>query len=196
MTVAETNEQKNQRLKLNLMKTYNNFDEKNVEGLVRAAVLVPIFDNIQGWEILYTRRSDKVQHHKGQVSFPGGTVEAQDTGPITTALREASEEINIDPAKVRISGFLPDVISLTNYVITPVVGLMDSMEDIRIRSDEVVDIFAIPVSFLADESNTYFEKRALPTGVTVEVPFYKKYNDRQVWGITAEITMELIRRIK
>ena len=166
------------------------------QGLTEAAVLVPLIQNGRGWEILFTRRSNSVLHHKGQVSFPGGMAEPHDTGPIATALREANEEINIELDSVRIIGCLPDVISISNYWITPVVGVLKTASKLFIRTDEVDKIFTVPVAFLSDSKNFYTEIRQLPSGEQAEVVYYKEYQGEQVWGITAGITRELINRIK
>jgi len=166
------------------------------QGLTEAAVLVPLIQNGRGWEILFTRRSNSVLHHKGQVSFPGGMAEPHDAGPIATALREANEEINIELDSVRIIGCLPDVISISNYWITPVVGVLKTASKLFIRTDEVDKIFTVPVAFLSDSKNFYTEIRQLPSGEQAEVVYYKEYQGEQVWGITAAITRELINRIK
>lgn len=166
------------------------------QGLTEAAVLVPLIQNGRGWEILFTRRSNSVLHHKGQVSFPGGMAEPHDAGPIATALREANEEINIELDSVRIIGCLPDVISISNYGITPVVGVLETASKLFIRTDEVDKIFTVPVAFLSDSKNFYTEIRQLPSGEQAEVVYYKEYQGEQVWGITAGITRELINRIK
>ncbi len=174
-----------------------NISKDNVrQGLTEAAVLVPLLQNGRGWEILFTRRSNAVMHHKGQVSFPGGMAEPHDTGPVATALREANEEINIELDSVKIIGCLPDVISISNYWITPVVGVLESASKLFIRTDEVDKIFTVPVAFLSDSRNFYTEIRQLPSGEQAEVVFYKEYHGEQVWGITAAITRELINRIK
>lgn len=174
-----------------------NISKDNVrQGLTEAAVLVPLLQNGRGWEILFTRRSNTVMHHKGQVSFPGGMAEPHDTGPVATALREANEEINIELDSVKIIGCLPYVISISNYWITPVVGVLESASKLFIRTDEVDKIFTVPVAFLSDSRNSYTEIRQLPSGDLAEVVFYKEYQGEQVWGITAAITRELINRIK
>ena len=196
MSIPEDDHYLNPGLEIDLLDQPQVTDMQNLEGMRRAAVLVPLFLSSHGWEILYTRRSEIVQHHKGQVSFPGGAVDENDNGPVSTALREANEEINIEMAAVRISGFLPDLVSITDYVITPVVGVLGSLKDIRIRSNEVDRIFSVPLLFLANKSNTFFEERILPSGTCIQVPFYKEYLGEQVWGITAQITRELIQRIK
>ena len=174
-----------------------NISKDNVrQGLTEAAVLVPLLQNGRGWEILFTRRSNAVMHHKGQVSFPGGMAEPHDTGPVATALREANEEINIELDSVKIIGCLPDVISISNYWITPVVGVLESASKLFIRTDEVDKIFTVPVAFLSDSRNFYTEIRQLPSGEQAEVVFFKEYQGEQVWGITAAITRELINRFK
>lgn len=196
MGIMEDDPYLNTGLEIDLLEQPQFTDLQNLEGMKRAAVLVPLFLDAHGWEILYTRRSESVQHHKGQVSFPGGAVDENDNGPVSTALREANEEINIEKAAVKISGFLPDVVSITDYVITPVVGVLGSLKDVQIRSHEVDRIFSVPLLFFAEISNSYIQERILPSGTRIQIPFYKEYRGELVWGITAQITRELIQRIK
>ena len=89
---------------------------------IEAAVLVGLVARTDGWRVLFTRRTDALRHHAGQVSFPGGRCDPCDATPIDTALREAHEEVGIEPAQVEVLGCLPDYITGTGFRVTPVVG--------------------------------------------------------------------------
>ena len=97
-------------------------DGVSEDALVPAAVLFPILDRADGPSVLLTQRTEALKHHPGQISFPGGRVEAEDASPQATALREAWEEIGLAPERVDVLGYLPDYRTGTGYRITPVVG--------------------------------------------------------------------------
>lgn len=158
----------------------------------RAAVLVPILCLGDGWYILYTRRSDFVNDHKGQVSFPGGALEPGDESAEMAALREAHEEIGLDLSQVEILGRLDDIVSISGYLITPVVGQLRWPASFRINYQEVSRIFSIPLTWLADPD--HYEARLFnsPTGRKEWVYFYDPYDSEQLWGISARITLQLL----
>ncbi|MDD5168046.1 MAG: CoA pyrophosphatase, partial [Syntrophales bacterium] len=120
-----------------------------------AAVLIPLIrmpieSGGPGWHILYTRRTDLVEHHKGQVSFPGGRRDPGDSSPEATALREACEEIGLNPADVHILGRMDDFLTVSNYRVTPVVGTMPWPYPLTLSPNEVSRVFTVPVDWLAD----------------------------------------------
>lgn len=158
----------------------------------RAAVLVPILCLGDGWHILYTRRSVLVNYHKGQVSFPGGAVEEGDDSPEAAALREAQEEIGIDPAQVDILGRLGDLNSISDYMITPVVGHLSWPARFRINCSEVSRIFSIPLTWLAEPGHLESRLFTRPNGRREPVYFYDPYDSEQLWGISAWITLQLL----
>ena len=119
---------------------------------------MPLVETENGWHILYTRRTERVESHKGQVSFPGGGCDAGETEPEQTALREAQEEIGVDPASVRVLGRLPNMITITAFRVTPVVGVIHWPAVFRLGEAEVERVFTIPLSWLAD--------RAQPVGIS------------------------------
>src|SRR5512133_2850710 len=95
-----------------------------VIGLVPAAVLVPIVFRNDEPHFIFTQRTMSVAHHKGQISFPGGVAEPCDAGPIDTALRESKEEIGLAPEDVRVLGCMDDLVTVTSFVVTPLVGVV------------------------------------------------------------------------
>jgi 8-oxo-dGTP pyrophosphatase MutT (NUDIX family) len=158
----------------------------------RAAVLVPILCLGDGWYILYTRRSDFVNDHKGQVSFPGGAVEAGDDSVEKAALREAQEEIGLDPSQVEILGRLDNIVSISGFIITPVVGQLHWPASFSINYKEVGRIFSIPLTWLADSGHYEARLFTAPTGRKDWVYFYDPYDGEQLWGISARITLQLL----
>lgn len=118
-----------------------------------AAVLMPLAMRESGLTVLLTQRADNLSNHAGQVSFPGGSVEPADPTPIAAALREAHEEVNLDPARVEVLGALPDYLTGTGFRVTPVVGLVHEPFSLAADALEVADIFEVPLSFLMDPSH-------------------------------------------
>ena len=114
-----------------------------------AAVLVPIINRPTGLTILFTKRSEFLRSHAGQISFPGGRAEKSDQFPSGTALREAEEEIGLRKDLVEILGSLPDYRTISGYRVTPVVGLVDAAVGLRADSGEVSEIFEVPLSYSA-----------------------------------------------
>ncbi len=163
----------------------------NVQGR-KAAVLVPIVCREDGWQIIYTRRSDTVNDHKGQVSFPGGAVEPTDHTPEAAALREAQEEIGMDPHQVEILGRLEEITSISSYAITPVVGLVKWPVQLSVNSHEVSRVFMIPLTWLSQPDHYESRDFSAPDGHRRMVYFYEPYDSEQLWGISAWITLKLL----
>jgi 8-oxo-dGTP pyrophosphatase MutT (NUDIX family) len=164
----------------------------NGSSYIHASVLIP-FIKVEGeWHLLFTRRTDRVETHKGQVAFPGGAADPVDTGVVDTALRETTEEIGIPSSAVRILGQMSPFPTMTGFLITPIVGLVSWPVDLQVEEAEVSRVFSIPLSWLADPHN--YEERLYQrsNGVGDMVVFYKYYDDELLWGITARITVDLI----
>jgi 8-oxo-dGTP pyrophosphatase MutT (NUDIX family) len=157
-----------------------------------AAVLIPLLPDGQDWNILYTRRTQRVESHKGQVSFPGGGCDEGETGPEQTALREAQEEIGIDPRLVRVLGRLTDMITITSFRVTPVVGVISRPTVFRLNEHEVERVFTVPLTWLADADNRW----ELPfPGRNRGVIVYHPYDGELVWGATARMTVDFLRAL-
>ncbi|MFC0693036.1 CoA pyrophosphatase [Paraburkholderia humisilvae] len=118
-----------------------------------AAVLIPLVERDSGLTVLLTQRADHLSDHAGQVSFPGGRHEPTDANTIATALREAQEEVSLDPARVEVLGALPDYLTSTGFYVTPVVGLVHPPFTLHADTLEVADIFEVPLAFLMNPAN-------------------------------------------
>ena len=156
---------------------------------VPAAVLVPIVARGGAMTVLFTRRTDDLTRHAGQVSFPGGRAEAGDAAPVATALREAREEVGIAAASVAVVGRLEERPVGTGYRIVPVVGLLADPPPFAADSREVAEIFEVPLPFVLDPAN-YRRERMVVEGVPRRfhaLP-YRRYF---IWGATAAILVNL-----
>ena len=158
-----------------------------------AAVLIPLAWWQDEWQIVLTRRTDTVEHHKGQVSFPGGGCEVNETTPEDTAVREAGEEIGLKPTDIRILGRMNAVITITHYRITPVVGIMPWPYPVRLEPAEVVRVFTIPLLWLAKHQN-WEERPFALDGAALPFPVvtYHTYDDEILWGASARMTLNFL----
>jgi len=157
-----------------------------------AAVLLPLAWDGNDWQLLYTRRTDIVEHHKGQVSFPGGATDPEDTSPEDTALREAEEEIGLRRSDVRILGRMAEMRTVTNFIITPIVGVMPWPYAFKVHTIEVDRLFTLPLAWLSNREN-WQEFIRQETGYSVIT--YFPYDGELLWGVTARITVEFIRAL-
>jgi 8-oxo-dGTP pyrophosphatase MutT (NUDIX family) len=167
-----------------------------INNLRPASVLVPFIRQNNSWHLLFTRRTDDVQNHKGQVSFPGGAIENEDHNEIIAALREAQEEIGLQPQDVSILGQLDPVATLSGYLITPVVAIIPANYTFTPSPQEVSRIFTMPLAWLAKADHYNESIRTFPNGITTPVFYYDLFDGELLWGITAYITVALIDVIK
>ena len=155
-----------------------------------AAVLVPLLWQDDQWNLLFTRRTDHVESHKGQVSFPGGGCDEGEQTPEETALREAQEEIGLDPKNVRVLGRLANMITITSYHVTPVVAVIDWPMVFTVGEHEVARIFTIPLYWLADTRNRW--EFPFP-GRNRSVIAFHPYDGELLWGATARMTVDFLK---
>jgi 8-oxo-dGTP pyrophosphatase MutT (NUDIX family) len=158
-----------------------------------AAVLIPFLRISGAWHILFTRRTETVADHKGQVAFPGGQADPGDASPEETALREAEEEISLKPSDVRILGRLSELPTITNYCVTPVVGVIPWPYPLRLAEVEVCRAFSIPLAWLADPAHHEIRSRIVPGSATpLPVIYFQPYDGELLWGVSAQITVNLL----
>lgn len=154
-----------------------------------ASVLVPVVRRGGGHRVLLTVRSRDLRSHKGQISFPGGRREEGDGSAAAAALREAHEEVGLPPDAVEVIGYLDDYPTVTRYLVTPVVGMVDDGIETRACAREVAEIFEVPLPFVLDRSS--YEKKSL-TQAGVSVPYLElNYGPYRIWGATAGMLWNL-----
>jgi 8-oxo-dGTP pyrophosphatase MutT (NUDIX family) len=158
---------------------------------VAAAVLVPIVDRAEGLSVLLTQRSAQLRNHAGQISFPGGRIEAADAGPLAAALRETEEEIGLPREHVTLAGYLPPHLILSGFWITPVVGFVRPGFELKIDPREVAATFEVPLAHILDAANHHARERLIGgTSLPVyDIPF----GTHHIWGATAGMLVELYR---
>lgn len=164
-----------------------------------AAVLVPFLrhPNDGSWCLLFTRRTETLAEHRGQVAFPGGRWDPADPSPEYTALREAEEEIGLDPRRVTILGRLNSLPTITNYLVTPIIGVIPGDSAFRLNPREVSRVFTIPLSWLADPANRRTERRTLPGSyLSLPVIYFQPYDNETLWGISAQIAVNLLNALR
>jgi 8-oxo-dGTP pyrophosphatase MutT (NUDIX family) len=154
-----------------------------------AAVLVGIVDRRDGPTVLLTQRTDHLRDHGGQISFPGGRFETGDPSLLATALREAEEEIGLDPASVEILGELRSYRTITGFRIHPMVGWIRPPIELRLDPFEVADAFEVPLSFIIDPANR--RRQTYRRGPHTRSYFVLPYQNRFIWGATAGILVNL-----
>jgi 8-oxo-dGTP pyrophosphatase MutT (NUDIX family) len=159
--------------------------------LRRASVLIPLVVRPEGLMLLLTQRTAHLSSHGGQISFPGGGVEASDTSPVDTALRETEEEIGLHRSKIEVIGTMPDYITGTRYRITPVVGLIEPPFALQADPNEVAEIFEVPLAFLMDGVNHLRLSYEMPEGLGRRRFYAMRYERFFIWGATAGMLRNL-----
>lgn len=161
--------------------------------LTPAAVLIALVEREAGLSVILTRRADTLRRHTGQVALPGGRRDPGET-PWQTALREAHEEIGLEPGYVSVAGLSTPYRTGTGYLITPVVGFVRPGFTLTANPDEVADIFETPFGFLMDPANVEEHERELPSGEKRRFYAYT-HEDRFIWGATAGMLRALYDRL-
>jgi 8-oxo-dGTP pyrophosphatase MutT (NUDIX family) len=154
-----------------------------------ASVLVPLVDRPEGLTVLLTVRSAGLKHHAGQISLPGGRLEATDTGAVAAALRETEEEIGLQRRFVEVIGYLPDHLVISGYRVTPVVGFVTPGFELTLDAREVVGAFEVPLTHVLNPANHGLRERSAGTETfqVYDIP----YGEHRIWGATAGILMTL-----
>jgi len=164
-----------------------------VDAFKCAAVLMPLVKLDDGWQVILTRRAEHLKHHPGQISFPGGGFEIQDSDLSETALRETYEEIGIPREQVQLIGRLPQQQTVSGYNVTPYVGVVEDHYQLNIDYNEVAEVFTAPLDFLTDPTNQEYVTESIKgQDYRFYVIKYKHYN---IWGATARILVNFTRRL-
>jgi 8-oxo-dGTP pyrophosphatase MutT (NUDIX family) len=158
-----------------------------------AAVLIAFVQRDAAWNVVLTRRTEVLKHHAGQISFPGGRMEAEDRDPVATALREAHEEIGLQPQDVRVIGYLDSFLTVTGFHVYPVVANISTAFVAQADPNEVDEVFEVPLAFLLNPANAR----------TFEVDYRGKsrqliefqYQHYRIWGATASMLVNLQQRL-
>lgn len=170
--------------------------------LKSAAVLIALFEHdtkgdrysSDDLHILLTKRASHLKHHPSQISFPGGKAELTDTSLVHTALREAQEEIGLDPDTLTVIGQLPNYQLISGYQVTPIVAIINSVQAYKKDDNEVDEIFHVPLQhFLQDENHHCIDSYRNGRIHNIHFYPYKHYN---IWGATAAMLKDLVNRIK
>ena len=163
-----------------------------VAKLRRAAVLIGVVARDEPTVIL-TKRTQDLTHHAGQVSFPGGRIDAGDAGPAEAALREAREEIGLERSSIETLGFLDPFATITGFHVMPVVGWIDPPAEYRHAPSEVEEVFEAPLSFVLDPSNAQLRERDF-FGRRRRYHVFE-WQGREIWGATAAMLINLRERL-
>lgn len=169
-----------------------------MRSLKPAAVLVPVLRHGENLRVLFTRRADHLRKHSGQISFPGGRRDEGDGSAAANALREAQEEVGLEPSAVEVVGYLDDYPTTTGYRVTPVVGVVGEAQSWKFDAGEVAGVFETPLAFVLDEQN--FERKAF-SHQGLNVPFFElNYRDglqvHRIWGATAGMLWNLACKVR
>lgn len=159
-----------------------------------AAVLVPFVARESGLQLLFTQRAGTLRQHAGQISFPGGGVDESDVDVVAAALRETDEETGIAAEGIEPFGFLDRLDTVSGYCVTPVAAFLGSNYSIRLHSDEVDEVFEVPLDFILDPSNLQRE-HVLWRGRERDI-FAFHWQQRRIWGVTAAILKNLLDRLE
>ena len=166
--------------------------ESHYPSARNASVLIGLFDKNNETYVSFIRRASTLRAHSGEIAFPGGAADVSDVSPIITALREAQEEIGLDPSRVEVLGIMPPVFTtVSNFLITPVVAyLPEGPGTLRLQVSEVAEIILLPLQGLADPA-IYHTEQWVRDNVPHTVYFFD-YGSYRIWGATARMLNMLL----
>lgn len=158
----------------------------------RSAVLLALFEEDDGLSLLFIRRASTLRAHSGEIAFPGGKVEPSDNSVAATAIREAYEEVGLEPERVQVLGLLPPVLTVaSNYVITPVVAYLPTgVGKLLAQESEVAELIVAPIGVLADPTIMHTEQWT--RGTRTQTVYFYDYRSYRIWGATGRILASLL----
>ncbi len=159
-------------------------------GPVPSAVLIPLFLRNGAYHILFTKRSENLNHHGGEISFPGGVSQPEDADTHRTALRETWEEVGISPEEVDVLGVIDDFLSIHNYLVTPYVGVVSTERQFVANPAEIERIVEVPLSFLLTPG--IFQVREWTWQGRTFPLFFVAYGEETIWGLTAAMLKQFL----
>jgi 8-oxo-dGTP pyrophosphatase MutT (NUDIX family) len=174
-----------------ILKALNSRSPQTIVGdhFKPAAVLIPIQEGEDGDYLVLTKRADHLNHHSGQIAFPGGRVDDSDADELDAALRESHEEIGIHPRDVRILGKLDQINAAYGYGVTPFVGVIPAHYEFRLNPAETAAVSSLPITALLEPANfvvnDYLSARGQPS-------YHFYVNGWDVWGVTARILVQFL----
>ena len=177
-----------------------NSDGPSPRALRDAAVLVPLVQQDSQWHVLFIRRASNEQdRHSGQVAFPGGRMEESDASHEDTALRETHEEIGIHPNGVQLLGKIAPYITISDYAVTPVVGIVNWPTTLTLQTSEVARAFLMPLAWLQDTSNFTYRARAdmdPQSSRRHPIIVFNEFDGETLWGATARMTLNFLKALE
>lgn len=162
-------------------------------GLKPAAVLLPLVERPAGLQLLLTRRSTRLRHHPGQISFPGGRQDPEDESLIHTALRETHEELGIPAAQIRVIGSLTPLNTISLYDVLPVLAMVDADYRLTLSPDEVEQAFEVPLSHVLDPAHHI--ALTLPRAGRSHTIYWIPWQHSFIWGATASMIRQLYQHL-
>jgi 8-oxo-dGTP pyrophosphatase MutT (NUDIX family) len=160
---------------------------------VPAAVLVPLVDRPTGMTVLLTQRASQLARHAAQIAFPGGRVDDTDADVASAALREAQEEIGLEPARVQVFGYLPDHVVISGFRVTPVLGLVTPPFSLELNPHEVAGVFEVPLDHVLDSAN--HKARLRKVGDEEMLLYDIPWQGQNIWGATAGMLLTFVRML-